>query len=88
MWATLGSGMSDSNTSSATTTRSAGSSSAAVHDRSVVLPEPGGPEPHDRQRVDAGGEEPGHLRGEHVPIDQLASDRNGMPVNLRMFTST
>ena len=35
--------MSVSNTSSATTTRSDGSSSAVVHDSSVVLPDPGGP---------------------------------------------
>jgi hypothetical protein len=35
--------MSASNTSSATTTLSAGSSSAVVHDSSVVLPDPGGP---------------------------------------------
>jgi hypothetical protein len=40
---TLGSGMSASKTSSATTTRSAGSSSAVVHDMSVVLQAPGWP---------------------------------------------
>jgi hypothetical protein len=43
IWATFGTGTSDSNTSSATTTRRPGSSSAVDHDSSVVLPDPGGP---------------------------------------------
>ena len=41
--ATLGTGMSLSKTSSATTTRRDGSSSAVAHESRVVFPDPGGP---------------------------------------------
>ena len=67
-----GSGTSASNTSSAMTTRSVRSSSAAQHDSSVVLPEPGAPantiescdRTHARRNV-------GDLVAEHVALDEL-----------------
>ena len=64
--------MSDSKTSSATTTRSDGSSSAAVHDSSVVLPDPGGPANtiDSRARTHAASRTR-DLAGEHVALDQL-----------------
>ena len=70
--ATLGSGTSASKTSSAMTTRSDGSSSAAQHDSSVVLPEPGAPANTIGQpRPDARTQEPGGLVGQHVALDEL-----------------
>jgi hypothetical protein len=73
IWATFGTGTSDSNSSSATTTRRPGSSSAVEHDSSVVLPPPGGAGEHDRQPgPDAGPQERGHPRAQHVSRDQLA----------------
>ena len=87
--ATLGSAMSTSNTSSATTTRSAGSSSAAQHESSVVLPEPGGPAKTIEARAWTHARRNVARCSERLPrATRSASEVKGVPVNLRMLTST
>ncbi len=70
--ATLASGTSASNTSSAITTRLAGSSSAAQHDSSVVLPDPGAPaKTIESPARTASVRKAGHGRARHVARHQL-----------------
>jgi hypothetical protein len=81
VWATLGSGTSASNTSSATTTRNAGSSSAAKHDINVVLPAPGWP----ANTIDSRARTQARSKPATCGVSMLrstssASEANGMPV--------
>ena len=72
MCATFGSGMSVSKTSSATTTRRLGSSSAARQLSNVVLPDPGCAGNQDRQSAThARLQEAGRGRVQHAAVDQL-----------------
>jgi hypothetical protein len=72
IWATLGTGISDSKTSSATSIRRDGSSSAVVNDNSIVLPDPQRPGDRDRQPgPHTRGEQIRHRHGHPFPLHQL-----------------
>jgi hypothetical protein len=90
MLATFATGTSASKTSSAITTRSDGSSSAAQHDRRVVLPAPGRSGEDDREpglgHRRGGSRRPSRRACRARPARERSA--KGTPVNLRMFTIT
>jgi hypothetical protein len=76
--------MSASKTSSATTTRSPGSSSAAVHDSSVVLPAPGWPANTIESRARTHARRNVATHAVSMPRStSSSSDANGTPVKYR-----
>ncbi len=78
--ATLASGTSASKTSSAMTTRLAGSSSAAQQDSRVVLPEPGAPaNTIERSARTHSARKRATGLGEHVALDELVERAEGDP---------
>ena len=89
MLATLASGMSASNTSSATTIRSEGSSSAAQQLNMVVLPEPGAPANTMVRRALTQARRKPAAAGVSMALSTSSSRlRKATPVNLRMLAMT